>query len=80
MSVLVNVDNFARAETHRMFSDIQVAAGVELPDPLLPPSPGDSRWQLDGTNAHAVRVLSYCESSAEKTSIDRPVANITSGI
>ena len=27
MSVLVNVDNFARAETHRMFSDIQVAAG-----------------------------------------------------
>jgi hypothetical protein len=27
MAVLVNVDNFARAETHRMFSDIQAVAG-----------------------------------------------------
>jgi hypothetical protein len=27
MAVLVNVDNFARAETHRMFSDIQTVAG-----------------------------------------------------
>lgn len=27
MAVLVNVDNFARAETHRMFADIQVVAG-----------------------------------------------------
>ena len=27
MAVLVNVDNFARAETHRMFADIQAVAG-----------------------------------------------------
>ncbi len=27
MAVLVNVDNFVRAETHRMFADIQAVAG-----------------------------------------------------
>ncbi|HZC94021.1 MAG TPA: DUF1214 domain-containing protein [Mycobacterium sp.] len=27
MTILVNVDNFARAETHRMFADIQAVAG-----------------------------------------------------
>ena len=28
MAVLVNVDNFVLAETHRMFADIQAVAGV----------------------------------------------------